>query len=212
MWTNLYSNYKLPLSYDAANRFRTGEIPLLIADYTLYNTLTVFAPELKGEWGFCPVLGMENEDGTINNAVASTGTACMIFEYSQKQQQAWEFIDWWTDAPQQSRFGKDMESLLGPSAKYPTANIEALQQLSWPTQDFESLSQQMQTVVGIPEVPGGYFTPRHVNNAFRKVTNTFADPRETLLEYVRVINREITAKREEFGLPTQQETQEGGQL
>ena len=54
----------------------------------------------------------------------------------------------------------------------------------------------------IPEEPGGYFTSRHFSNAFRKVIYQNENPRETLLEYTKEINAEITDKRNEFGLTT----------
>jgi hypothetical protein len=56
-------------------------------------------------------------------------------------------------------------------------------------------------VRGIPEVPGGYLTGRHIDNAFRKVVVQGEDPRETMEYYVRYINEEITSKRKEFNLP-----------
>ena len=43
-WTEFYELYDLPMWYDPANRFRMGEMPLVIVDYQMYNTLTVFAP------------------------------------------------------------------------------------------------------------------------------------------------------------------------
>lgn len=42
-WTQFYTNYKFPLKADFPNRFRTGEMPIGIADYTTYNMLTVMA-------------------------------------------------------------------------------------------------------------------------------------------------------------------------
>lgn len=200
-WTEFYTNFSLPLKFDFQNRFRIGEIPIGIADYGMYNNLSVFAPELRGLWEFCPVPGVKQADGTINRSVPSGGAAAMIMEESDKKDKAWEFIKWWTSSEAQVRFGREMESLLGAAARYPTANIEALGQLSWPVKDYKNLTAQWQWVKGNPEVPGGYFTPRHLTNAFRAVINNGADPRETLLDYVRVINDEIDIKREEFGLP-----------
>ncbi len=199
-WTELYSNYKIPIKYDVANRFRTGEIPLAIADYTLYNQLTVFAPELRGMWDFALVPGLCSNDGIIRRDIPGTVTGCMIMNTSQNKDSAWEFIKWWTSTDTQVRFGVEMESLMGAAARHPTANIEALEQLPWPKKDIDNLMEQWQWVRGIPEVPGGYFTGRHLENAFRNVTNTGADVRETLLDYVMVINEEIAAKRKEFGL------------
>ena len=45
----LYSDYSFPVSYDTANRFRTGEMPIVIGDYaSIYNSLTVYATEIEG--------------------------------------------------------------------------------------------------------------------------------------------------------------------
>ena len=62
------------------------------------------------------------------------------------------------------------------------------------------LKEQWSYTVQIPEVAGGYYVGRHVTNASRKVINTHADPRETLLDYANTINDEIEKKRLEFGL------------
>ncbi|MBW7460357.1 hypothetical protein K0U00_40470, partial [Paenibacillus sepulcri] len=71
----------------------------------------------------------------------------------------------------------------------------------WPTRDFQKLKEQMQWVQGIPEVPGGYLTGRNIDNAFRRVVVQGDDPRETMENYVRTMNDEITLKRKEFNLP-----------
>ena len=44
--TQLYTLHNLLYEYNDTNRFRMGEMPLLIANY-FYNTLAVFAPELR---------------------------------------------------------------------------------------------------------------------------------------------------------------------
>ena len=50
-------------------------------------------------------------------------------------------------------------------------------------------------------MPGGYFTSRHLDNAFRKVVNSGENYREALLDHVIYINDEIKIKRQEFNLP-----------
>ena len=57
--------------------------------------------------------------------------------------------------------------------------------------------------MGIREVPGGYYTGRHITNAIRKVINDKDDTRETIIDYSITINDEITKKRNEFGLPVE---------
>lgn len=205
MWTDFYTNYKLPQDFDFVNRFRTGEIPIGISDYTAYNKLSVFAPEIRGLWGFTALPGMVKEDGRVDRSVASKGLGTIILQQSEMKDQAWEYVKWWTSADIQERFGREMESLMGAAARYPTANIEAVSKLPWPVKDYNSLMAQWEWVVGKPEVPGGYFVPRHLDNAFRKVVLAFENPRETILDYIKIINIEIEKKRMEFGLPTNSE-------
>ena len=92
---------------------------------------------------------------------------------------------------------------MGESARYASANVKAFEQLAWSASQRDLLMTQWEYVVGTPEVAGGYYTGRHIINAIRKVMNQNMDPRETLLDYTRDINDELTKKRKEFGLPTE---------
>ena len=94
-----------------------------------------------------------------------------------------------------------MESILGSSARYQTANTKALRRLGWSNAQLRILEEQMSQTRGFPEIAGGYSTTRHITNAIRRVINTKEEPRETLLNYARTINEEIRIKRREFGLP-----------
>jgi len=199
-WTSFFVNYKLPLEYDLANRFRTGEMPIAITDYSFYNLISVFAPEIRGMWSFVPVPGIEQEDGSIRRDVPGSGTCCIILSQSDKKDKAWEFLKWWTSTEIQTNYGRNLESILGAAARYSTANVNAMRSLPWRVRDYKNLEAQWEYVCGVPEVPGGYFTSRHIDNAFRKVINENANPRETLIDYVKVINEEIKYKRVEFGL------------
>jgi|LSQX01.2.fsa_nt_gb ABC-type glycerol-3-phosphate transport system substrate-binding protein len=208
LWTDLYELYKLPIYYDAANRFRTGEVPLLYENYPFYNFLQVFAPELRGKWGFTLIPGTRREDGSIDRTIPNgvmaymSGSADMILENAKDKEAAWEFLKWWSSTEVQARYGLELEALMGESARYPTANVEACELLPWKSEELKILKDQWQYIKGIPEVPGGYMTGRHLDNAFRKVFNEKEDPREVLLDYVRVIDEELTIKRQEFGLET----------
>lgn len=200
-WSQFYTSYKFPLQADFPNRFRTGEMPIGIADYTTYNTLTVMAPEIKGLWDFTIVPGTELADGSVNHEVASHTTGVMMLNNTDDKESAWEFVKWWTAKDTQISYGREMEGLMGEAARYPTANIEALEELPWPVKDYKNLENQWKWVKGIPQVPGGYFTGRHLDNAFRKVVNANQNPREALSDYILYINDEIEIKRKEFNLP-----------
>lgn len=143
--------------------------------------------------------GKAIEEGTIPGVDQKTWAKVMKNE--QIQHDAWEFMKWWVSTEAQVRYGREMEALLGASARHPTANIEALKQLSWNSQQIEILENSLDQTIGVPEVPGSYFTPRHVVNAARRVVNEQDDARETLIDYTRKINEELTRKRIEFDLP-----------
>lgn len=204
-WTEFYTYFKFPLAASFVNRFRTGEMPIGIANYELYNTLSVFAPEIRGKWKMTLIPGTIREDENGNTYIdrhsAASGTAVVMLNQTKKAEYAWEFMKWWTSANTQIRYARELESILGPAARHNTANIEALRYLPWTVEEIEVLSQQWDLTMGIPEIAGGYYTGRNLENAFREVVNKNLNPREVLTEYVIKINKEITKKRQEFGLP-----------
>jgi len=200
-FTRFYMDYRLPREFNFVNRFRNGDMPMAISNYVNFNTLQVFAPEIRGMWGFRPVPGTLQPDGTICRATPSFGNAVMMMEQANDKDSAWEFMKWWTSADTQAQFGERMESIMGPAARHPTANLEAFGRLPWSAQEYRSLSAQFEHVRGIPQVPGGYFTPRYVRNAFFTVVEQETiEARDALRNAVRLINDEINIKRREFGL------------
>ncbi|MCF7930607.1 MAG: extracellular solute-binding protein [Acholeplasmataceae bacterium] len=203
-WTQFYTDYSFPVEANFVNRFRSGQMPIGITYYNTYNTLSVFAPEIRGKWDFLPVPGtiVTDEFGveTIRRETVASGTGIMIMDQSKHKDASWEYLKWWTQTETQVQFGREMEGILGAAARYPTANVDALSQLPWTVNEYLKLNEQWDWVRGIPEVPGGYMTGRHLDNAFRLVLEESSNPRETIYDYVQVINDEILKKRREFGL------------
>ena len=213
-YTMFFTHYKTPTDYNFVDRFRTGEMPIGFVDFNTYNTLVVSAPEIRGLWDMAVLPGTvekdangnpkldENGNPVINRSCGCWGTCSMILGTSDMQEEAWTFLQWWGSAEIQNRYGKELEAVMGESARYATANIKAFRGLSWSANQRAMLEEQWNWVVGTPEVPGGYYTGRHIINAIRKVMNQNMDPRETVLDYTRDINDELTKKRKEFDLPT----------
>lgn len=202
-YCEFYTDYKLDKETSVEERFRTGECPIIIADYTIYNNLVVSAPDIAGLWDFVPVPGTVKEDGTIDRSTGCTGLASIIMANTKYPQECWEFLKWWTSADVQTQYGREMESLMGSAARVPTANLEAFENMPWPVDDFRALEEAFAWVKGIPQVPGGYYSWRNVNNAFYTVTTETdtASPREELMDKVIYINAEIDYKRQELNLP-----------
>jgi len=203
LYTSLYNDYGLPTVYDFVSRFRSGEMPIALANYSQFNTLAVSAPEIRSLWNFAPFPGTLKEDGTVDRSVHCSGNCCMMIATDNQnvKNNAWEFLKWWTSAETQVRFGREIEAVLGSSARYTTANRDALKQLAWSSEQLSVLEGQMAQTVGFREIAGGYSTTRHMCNAIRRVINNKEDARETLLTYARTINEEIKVKRKEFNLP-----------
>lgn len=200
----LFTMRGFPYSYNAANRFRTGEMPILLADYTgMYNQLKVFATEIDGLWKMVPVPGtVDSETGAINNCAISGVTADVIVHGCDREDEAWEFLKWFTGADAQTGYANDMVAIIGDSAKHNTANRQALESMPWTNEELVEIRKQFNNLAAVPNYPGTYYIGRYTNFAFLAAYNDDADPVSSLLSYINTINKEINRKRSEFKLET----------
>ena len=195
-WTDFYTKYSFEQFYDAFSRFRTGEYPIVIAEYSFFNQLEGASPEIGGLWDFCQVPGTLRTDGTISHAANSSGTGAVIFSSAENQEGAWEFVKWFTGTDVQAEFGARLEGLNGVMGRYDAADPQALSQLSWSEDELVRLMDQWEELEEIPVIPASYAVTRNIMNAFREVVNKQENPRDTLLWYNRDINDEIKRKNE----------------
>lgn len=198
--SELFTLYKFPVDYDFANRFRSGEMPVGITEYTMYNQLTIFASEIKGLWEMVPVPGTVLEDGTVNNISPASAGGIMMLKNAKDYQKAWQFMEWVTREETQARYATEVESVLGAAAKQATANLAAMEGMSWTDAEYAALQAQIGALQGTPEIPGGYYTVRAIDFAFADVYTAGKDPATSLLSQVQMLNEEIARKRREFGL------------
>ncbi len=195
-WTDFYTKYSFEQSYDAFSRFRTGEYPIVIANYTFFNQLEAASPEIRGLWNFCQVPGTLRADGTVSHAVNSSGSGAVVFSSAENQDGAWEFVKWFTSTEVQTELGMRLEGLNGVMGRFDTADPQALRQLSWSEEELSRLMDQYEELAEIPIIPSSYAVTRNIMNAFREVVNDGENPRDTLLWYNRDINDEIERKNE----------------
>ncbi|MBQ9773584.1 MAG: extracellular solute-binding protein [Clostridia bacterium] len=200
---NMFTQNSFPYTYDAANRFRTGEMPIVIGGYTgLYNQLKVFATELDGCWTFVPVPGIEDENGNINNNAISSVTAVVMIAGTENKADAWKYMCWYTGEDCQESYANEMIAIIGDSAKHPTANRHALEKMPWTRDEYEEVEKQFESLASVENYPGYYYIDRYTNFAFLSAYNDGADPKTEILSYINIINTEITRKRQEFKLET----------
>lgn len=199
--TEFFTKYGFPQSFDFANRFRTGEMPIGIAAYSTYTALKYTAPEISGLWEMYPMPGTLREDGTINcTQMDNTGAGAVILRDAKNQDDAWEFIKWWGKSEAQNRYADDVEAALGISARHPTANMNTLRSQGWTAKELAVLEEQFSYLQFIPVVPGNYYVNRGLTNSIRGVIDNGENARELLTEWTIKVNAEITRKRNEFFL------------
>ena len=199
-WTGFYTKYDVPIDYDFYNRFRSGEIPIGIETYTLYNKLAVAAPEITGMWTMVPLPGTEQADGTIDRSTSLSCTAAVILKGCKDKDAAWKFVKWFACAETQGEYGRQIEALIGEAARYNAANILSISELPWTSSESELILDQLNSAKGIPQSIASYYITRNLYNAYRKVAVNHHNPREVLYRYNKQMNDEIERKREEFGL------------
>ena len=136
-------------------------------------------------------------------AVTAASSGVVMFSNARSRENTWEFMKWWTGTEAQAEYARQIESTLGRSGRWLSANLEAMGDVAWSKKELEVITGQLDTLRCLPEVAGGYYTGRSVNNAVRTVVNNGkggVSPKETLYDYIRDINREILLKRKELGL------------
>lgn len=198
-WTDFYLEYDFLKEADFYNRLRVGVMPLGIAPYTTYMTLYSTAPEIRGRWGIAMVPGTMNEEtGEINRKVAGSGTGCAIIEKSSKKEQAWLFLQWWTDAKTQEKYNNNLQSLLGMIGRNAVSNTEAFEKLAWDKQDLEVLVDQWAQVNEVQEVPGSYDVTRSIDQAFWAVLEDDAKVKDAVTKWSKSADKEIARKIKEY--------------
>ncbi len=205
MLCDLFNSYSLPVNYDLT-RFRTGEIPIVVANWTTYNTFMGYY-ELRGMWTMESLIGYAtyNEDGTVASVDRSSilnVEGIVIPRGSKNPQHVWEYMKWYAGDDAQSRLARQqLAASANTTVKYNTANLNALLSQAWTDDEKEAMIEQIPFLKGIPYNPGDYNIGRYVNFAFLAAYNSNANAVDSLLDYVVDIDKELSRKREEYHLP-----------
>ena len=207
---SLYTEHSLPVSFDTANRFRTGEMPITVGDYiSIYNSLVVFASEIGGLWEFGSLPGSIYTDEATGDKIYNYDSlagigATVLLNGCQKRGNdtllaAWQFAQWQTSREIQANYGNGIVALIGPAAKYETANKLAINDLSWTAKEKAAIADQMENLDAIVNYPGSYIIARYMKFAFLDAYNDGTPAQEAMKRYIGAINTELTRKRQEFG-------------
>ena len=203
-FTSFFTDYSAPLTFNELNRFRTGEMPILLANISFYNTLKVLAPEIEGRWEATLYPGTDMGKGNIDHTQMATVTGDVILN-ENKAQMCWEFLKWKTTDEIQLSLSENYEMALGSSERLMTANAEAFKKLGWSQDMLELIENSESSLCALPAVPGSYYVTRHISNAISRVIYNSEVPGDALLKYAAIIDAEIEYETEWFGLREEQE-------
>lgn len=200
--TELFTLYDLPV--DVPNfyqHFRNGDLPIGFADFNSYNLILNAAPEIANSWGIALIPGVEDEEtGEILRYMSGGAESTVMFESNdEREQQAWEFMCWWSSAEVQAEFGQMLQIMYGDEYIWPTANLEAFAMLPFPTSDKEIVLEQASCILEPPRLLGSYMLERELSNAFNNVVVDGDNLRSRIDDVVKTVNRETNRKLEEFG-------------
>lgn len=200
--TELFTLYDLPV--DVPNfyqHFRNGDLPIGIADFNSYNLILNAAPEIANSWSIALVPGIEDEEtGEVKRYMSGGAESTVMFSSDdEREQKAWQFMEWWSRADIQAEFGQRLQILYGDEYIWPTASLEAFERLPYPTSDKDIILTQAQYILETPRLLGSYMMERELSNAFNDVVVNGDTVRSRIDEVAKTVLRETERKLEEFG-------------
>ncbi len=201
LMSELFTLYNVPKFVgNFFNSFRYGTLPIGIGDLATYILLNSAADELDGLWSMAPHPGvLDPETNTINRYASVGAQSNMILSQSKYQDEAWDFLDWWSSTEVQAEFALTLLSTYGKQYFWNTANLDAFDLIPMPRQHKEVIQAQWEYAIEAPRIPGSYMVEREMSNAWTNIVFNDVNPRQALDEAVRVANREILYKMAEFG-------------
>lgn len=209
-FANLYLQYNFVYAANFYMRFKSGEMPIGIADLTFYQQLNFSAPELNGKWAMVPVPGHKRViDGeeVIDRSNSGLGTCCIIInkdkekEEDRHYEESWAFLQWWLSDSVQAEYGREVEATFGVASRWNPANKNAAQKLPYTQDELDVINAQWEWLKESSNAMGGYYTSRYLLTALNQTVIQGLSGRIALEDAVKEINKEMRRKQNEFGIP-----------
>lgn len=200
--TELFTLYDLPVDIpNFYQHFRNGDLPIGIADFNSYNLILNAAPEIANSWDIALIPGIVDEaTGEINRYMSGGAESTVMFASDEeREQQAWQFMEWWSESTVQAEFGQMLQIMYGDEYIWPTANLEAFANLPFPTAHKDVIMEQAKNILEAPRLLGSYMMERELSNSFNDIVVNGETLRARIDETVKTVERETQRKLEEFG-------------
>ena len=197
---DLFTKYSLDTSVQTFfNSFRYSVLPIGIVGMEDYTLIKNGAKELDGKWAISQYLGTKQEDGTVNRTFVANGTGGAIFNASDKKQEAWEFLKWWTSKSVQTEYTYTLRSSYGKTFFWLSANRAALENNPMDEADKKIITEQINYVTDVTRTPGQYLLERTISNIWTTMVFDGTAGQVAVDEAKNDVNKEIVRKMKELG-------------
>mgnify|MGYP000846013288 FL=1 len=201
LMTDLYTKYSMPETvanfYDS---FMKGTTPIGVSDMTTYVLLRHAAPEIAGQWGIAPVVGVADGKGGVNNSMWAVYSASSIMADTNMPEESWDFLKWFMSEKVQTSYVNGLQMTFGPEFIWASANLKAFANTTaYSKEHMTVLLEQLSKAKEIPLHPAFVIVEREISDAWNRVVFDGMAPRTSLDQAITRSNREITKKLKEFG-------------
>ncbi len=181
------------------NSFRYSTLPIGICDSNTYILIKNGAAELQGQWALAPYLGTKQEDGSVARWYVANGSGGVIFKDTDKAEEAWAFLKWWTEKETAVEYTYTLRSSYGDTYFWLPSNLEALEQAPIDQEDKEIILSMSEWLRDVPRTPGQYLLERSISDIWNAMVLDGESAQVAADEKVIEINREIKKKMKELG-------------
>lgn len=198
--TDLYLVYGLSQNVpNFFNAFRSGSVPIGVSNFATYLQLQQGAPELNGRWDIALIPGTLREDGVIDRSWQADATCAMIFNNTQKPDEAYAFFKWWLSSKTQLDYATTLRLKYGSDYIWNTGNLVALKGMPYSKAHLDVIAEQWSWQKEVLRHPASYILEREVSNAWIAIV-TKGEPFQPSVDQATIrCNSEIRRKLVEFG-------------
>jgi ABC-type glycerol-3-phosphate transport system substrate-binding protein len=201
-YSDLFLQYNFIYAADFYMRFKSGEMPVGVADLTFYGKLKYSAPELNGKWAILPVPGhkVTNEAGetVVDRSLNGVASCSIIISSTKYPEETWAFLQWWASDAVQEEYGREVEATFGVASRWNPANKNAIATLPYTLEELDVIYEQWSWIQESPNVLGGYYTSRYLTTALNQHVLQGVNARVALEDAIKEINKEMIRKQEEY--------------
>lgn len=197
-YTDYYTKYGCPQDYDAFRLFRTGRMPIVIADYAEFYGKLSEAGEICGLWSIAHVPGTYRGDeggrAVLDFSTDSNSLGAVIFADSRNIAEAWSFVSWFSQSDTQTKYGVLKEAV--SSEIYAPSSLTAMSNLRVYFSGYNKLRVQTSQINEMPKNKFSVTTERRIYRAFLETVNGRRSPADAITRYLYPASAEISRNKE----------------